>query len=257
MLIGALKSLLTVLAVGYIALCTYVYVQQRSMQYFPVPARGQLQTMAIPAEGVEVHASVANPQSQAAIVYFGGNAEDVSLSAQELAAYYPGHAVYALHYRGYGPSGGSPTETDLVADASTLLDLAIERHNAVSVVGRSLGSGVAVQSAVGRELAGLTLVTPFSSAVDVGQAAFWFLPVGLLMHDRFESTRHTKQLRAPVRVIIAGRDEVIPRWSSDALVDSFAGAQMPEVVILEGRGHNDVEQDSSYWRLLLGTTRLP
>lgn len=251
----ALFGLTGMLAIGYIALCTYLYLQQRAMLYLPVPTRGQLDTIQLPVVDVEIRASVANLGAERAIVYFGGNAEDVSQTAEELAAAYPERAIYALHYRGYGRSGGMPTETDLVADARTLLALVGDRHVRLSVVGRSLGSGVAVQAAIDREIERLTLVTPFADLVGVGQEAFWFLPVGLMMQDRFESTRYTAQLRAPVRVIIAERDEIIPRWSSDELVDSLSAQGQPEVVVIKGRGHNDVQLDPGYWTLLVATTQ--
>ena len=242
---------LLVLAAGYVALCTFFYVQQRTMLYFPVPAAGELNTVGVPAIGAEVRASVAHADAASAIVYFGGNAEDVSLSAEELAASYPDHAIYALHYRGYGPSRGQPTEADLVADASALLTQVAERHATVHVIGRSLGSGVAVQAVAGRDVAGLTLVTPFASIVGVGQSAYWFMPVSLLAKDRYESDRHVGQLRVPVRLLIAERDEVIPRWSSEALIAAFASEQAPEVFVIAGRGHNDVQRDAEYWSLLL------
>ena len=247
----ALIGFLAVLALGYAALCTWFYVQQRALLYFPVPARGQLPTMPVPSADAEVRSSVAHPDAADALVYFGGNAEDVSLSAEELATSYPDHAIYALHYRGYGPSRGQPTETDLVADASALLTQVAERHATVHVIGRSLGSGVAVQAVAGRDVASLTLVTPFASIVGVGQSAYWFMPVSLLAKDRFESDRHVGQLRVPVRLLIAERDEVIPRWSSEALIAAFASEQAPEVFVIAGRGHNDVQRDAEYWSLLL------
>ena len=246
-----LVVLVIVLAAGYVALCTIFYVQQRSLLYFPVAAQGELDTVPVPAKGAEVRASVAHPDAASAIVYFGGNAEDVSLSAEELATNFPDHAVYALHYRGYGRSTGQPTEEDLVADARALLALVAERHGEIHVIGRSLGSGVAVQAVGGRELAGLTLVTPFASIVGVGQAAYGFLPVSLLAKDRYESVRHVHRLRAPARLLIAERDGVIPRWSSDELVASFGPEQRLQVHVMPGRGHNDVQQDADYWSLLL------
>src|SRR5260370_41081884 len=79
-----------------------------------------------------------------ALIYFGGNAEDVSLNMPSLSAGFPDSAIYLLHYRGYGGSSGRPSEGALFADALTLFDQVHSKHPDVDVVGRSLGSGIAV-----------------------------------------------------------------------------------------------------------------
>ena len=120
----------------------------------------------------------------------------------------------------------------------------VPRYADVSVVGRSLGSGVAVQLASGRDVSRLALVTPFDSLVNVARAHFRWLPVGLLMLDRFDSAREAPAIAADVLVVIAEADEIIPRGRSDALVDAFRSR--PRVVVLEGARHNDIDLDSRY-----------
>lgn len=241
------------LVTGYMLICAYFYFQQRSMLYFPVPARGSLETIDVPTDLDGIRASVANPSAPHALVYFGGNAEDVSITAEELADRFPDAAIYALHYRGYGESSGSPSESALVADASALLSLVQQNHDSVRVVGRSLGSGVAIQASVGQPVAGMALVTPFASIREIGSRAFPFLPVSLLIKDAFDSADYTNRLACPVIVIIAEHDAVIPRWSTDDLVDSFQDPGQVQVSILHGRGHNDVQLDPQYWALVYGS----
>ena len=129
-------------------------------------------------------------------------------------------------------------------DAVALYDHVRATHSEVSVVGRSLGSGVAVQLASGRDVSRLALVTPFDSLVNVARTHFQWLPVGLLMLDRFDSAREAPAIAADVLVIIAEADEIIPRGRSDALIEAFRSR--PRVVVLEGARHNDIDLDSRY-----------
>jgi len=121
------------------------------------------------------------------------------------------------------------------------------RHAVVSVMGRSLGSGVAVQLASARPVERLVLVTAFDSLADVAAAHFPWLPVRVLMKDRYESARLAPDVSAPVLMVIAARDEIIPRARSDALASAFRGGQA-EVVVLPGVGHNTLDLSPQYLR---------
>src|SRR3979409_1404084 len=91
------------------------------------------------------------------------------LSSRDAGRMFPNMTVLAINYRGYGDSAGVPGETQMIADAYMLFDWMAERYNVdpakIAVVGRSLGSGVAVQVAVHRPVAALVLVTPYDSLV--------------------------------------------------------------------------------------------
>src|SRR5258705_5806470 len=95
-----------------------------------------------------------------------------------------GAGVFVLDYRGYGGSGGSPTEEGLYRDAEAAEAWLTARGVAPLVyVGESLGSGVAVELALRRPPAALILQSPLTSAVDVGEAAYPLLPVRLFLRD--------------------------------------------------------------------------
>jgi uncharacterized protein len=156
-----------------------------------------------------------------------------------------------MHYRGYGGSAGTPSEAALVADALMLFDRVHADHPRITVVGRSLGSGVAVQLAAARPVAQLVLVTPYASLLELGVAQFPFLPVRWLMRDRFESARHAPRVTAPTRLVVAEHDEVIPRRSSEALHQSFRDG-VATLRVLAGTGHNTVSLHPAYQRALKG-----
>ncbi|HEY0922199.1 alpha/beta fold hydrolase [Rheinheimera pacifica] len=133
---------------GYCLLCLLLYLLQRQLIYFPVPAQlpptdPLLQQQ---ADATVLVSRKARETSQA-LLYFGGNSEDVSVALPEFAAAFPNHAIYLMHYRGYGGSSGKPSEQAQVADALALFDQLQTKHSDITVLGRSLGSGIAVQLA--------------------------------------------------------------------------------------------------------------
>jgi pimeloyl-ACP methyl ester carboxylesterase len=238
--------LLLVPACFYAGLCLLMYLTQRAQIYYPVreSAAPGASPLRFAVKGAELKVWTVERPGRPAILYFGGNAEDVGASIGAFARRLAGHSLYFVNYRGYGGSTGEPSEQALVADAVALHDELRSRHAEVSVLGRSLGSGVAMQLATRREIKRLVLVTPFDSLVNVARAHFPWLPVGLLMRDRFESARQAPAIAAATLVVIAESDEIIPRASSDALVEGFDSR--PRVVVLDGAGHNDVDLDPRY-----------
>jgi hypothetical protein len=247
----ALAAIATI-ALAYVGVCAFVFAIQRSLIYYPQPSSlgDRDTTVTLPVAGARVVASVRARAGTKAVVYFGGNGEDVTSSIPGLAAAFPEHALYLLHYRGYGGSGGTPSEAALVGDALALFDLAQREHAAVEVVGRSLGSGVAMQVAGTRPAARLVLVTPYDSLVAIAASRFPYLPVGWLLLDRFESDRHAASVGAPTLLIAADRDEVIPRASTERLLARFK----PGVATLRvvAGDHNSVSEQPEYGPILGG-----
>lgn len=245
-----LISVFTAVLCVYVALCMALFLLQRSMLYFPQP-RMPVPGTALQSLQTEVTLSVtvAGIGREAALIYFGGNAEDVGHSVPELAAAFPRHAVHALHYRGYGGSGGKPSERALVQDALALFDRLRQQHAEIVLIGRSLGSGVAVQVASQRRVAQLLLVTPFDSIENVAARHYPMFPVRWLLRDRFRSSAHAVAITAPTLIVVAEQDRVIPPVHAEALQASFP----PGVARLEriaGADHNNVSRHPRYWQLL-------
>jgi pimeloyl-ACP methyl ester carboxylesterase len=240
-----------VVALGlYLAACAYLYFQQPHLLYFPQAARGRdAPVLALRAHGPRVLVSTRESAGPRAVLYFGGNAEDVSRSVPMLAQAFPGQALYLLHYRGYGGSEGRPTEAGLVADARELFDQVHARHAQVTVIGRSLGSGLAVHLASERPVARLVLVTPYDSIVGIASGQYPWFPVSLILRDRYESFRYAPRVTAPTRIIVADADEVIPRSSSEKLLSRFAPG-VARLSVLSGN-HSGVLADPRYLPLFL------
>ena len=237
--------------VVYLLLCAALFVFQRRLIYFPQPLSktGASSEMTLDTAAGAVRVTTREVEGPGAVVYFGGNAEDVCWSIGELEAAFPARALYLLHYRGYGGSAGGPSEDGLFADALQLFDKVRRRHSKIIVIGRSLGSGLAVRLASMRAVEGLVLVTPYSSLTDVAARTLWFVPVRLLLRDRYESWRYAPQVKAPVTIVVAEQDEVIPRESTERLRDAFPKERMRYVVV-PGAGHNAISGDPSYAALI-------
>jgi pimeloyl-ACP methyl ester carboxylesterase len=229
-----------------------LFAFQRSLIYFPRASPNQYgaTVMMLPVGTETVQISTLPNVGPDALIYFGGNGEDVSQDIPEFANAFPNDAIYLLHYPGYGGSSGSPSERAIVADALALFDRVHADHPSILVVGRSLGSGVAVRLASVRPVARLVLVTPFDSLGDVAAAQYPYLPVRWLLLDRFESWRYAPQVTAPTRIIVAGDDEIIPRASTDRLRTRFKPGVVTSWVVVPGVGHNSISDSPDYLALI-------
>jgi len=204
----------------YLGLCVWVYVTQRAQMYFPTPesAHSGAEALWIESDGERIKVwAVRRPRPQA-LLYFGGNAEDVAASIDYFAAAFPEHSLFLVNYRGYGGSSGRPSETAFYTEARNVYDRVASQSGEISVMGRSLGSGVAMHLATERPVARLVLVTAFDSMVKVAKSYFWWLPVGLLMRDRYDLAMRAHSVAAPVLVVTPGRTRsFLPgaprRWS--------------------------------------------
>jgi hypothetical protein len=245
-------SLAVIFFCAYAALCGYLYVKQRSLLYFPQPRfNAAVPVMHFQRGGADLLVSVRPHESEHAVLYFGGNAEDVSQALPSLAAAFPDAAIYALHYRGYGGSAGEPTEIDLVADGAALFDLVQVKHRSVTVIGRSLGSGVAIQVAASRPVSRLVLVTPYSSIAEVAALNFWYVPVNWLLKDRYDSWKFAPQISAPTTVIAAEHDDIIPMSGTRQLFNRFKPGTA-NFIVIDDAGHNDISEKSAYIPALRG-----
>ncbi len=243
----ALYILSVVLIVGYAGVCLAMYLLQRSLLYFPQPrtVTAAESTMRLPVDGAEIVVTVRLHEGPKAIVYFGGNGEDVSRSLASFAEAFPDHAIYLMHYRGYGGSTGAPTETANVADARALFEVVRESHPDIALVGRSLGSGVAVQVASRAVASRLVLITPYDSMVEIAAQTYPGLPVRWLMIDTYESGTFAPGITTPTTIIEAENDEVIPRASTEKLLRRFSPGIATRTRI-DGVGHNDIVASEAY-----------
>jgi pimeloyl-ACP methyl ester carboxylesterase len=236
----------------YAGFCVFFYASQRNAIYYPT-----LEVQEADAADIRLESDgetlkiwrLAHAGGTNAIIYFGGNAEDVSGNIPDFRNFFPGHNVYLVNYRGYGGSTGSPSEAGLYKDALAIFDEIRTRYTSISVIGRSLGSGVATYLAAVRDIDKLVLITPFDSIENVAKKALPVLPVSLLLKDKFDSVGRVADIAAPVLVVTAEYDEVIPSRHSVALAEAFPKSQVT-VEVISDAGHNTIEMSPRYAHVL-------
>ncbi len=185
-----------------------------------------------PGRGREAAVLVANGNA--------GNRESRVPLARALAA--EGFAVLLFDYRGYGGNEGSPSEPGLAADARAAADHLAERGFAADrtiYFGESLGAAVATGLAVERPPAALFLRSPFSSLADLGERHYPFLPVRLLLWDRYPVAEQVAGVDVPTTVVLGDADRVVPPEQSREV--AAASPNLVEEVVLPGADHNDAE----------------
>jgi len=182
------------------------------------------------------------------IIYFGGNAEEVSWMIDE-ADRIKGWSVALMNYRGYGSSDGKPGEKSLFSDALEIFDYFSNRKDVDStrivIIGRSIGTGVAVYLAHNRNVAGVILVSPYDSLSSVAQDIFPILPVRLILKHKFDSISIAPYIKAPSLVLIASDDKIIPPRHSKKLAEKWGGEI--EIKVIKGVDHNTISDKEEYW----------
>jgi pimeloyl-ACP methyl ester carboxylesterase len=168
----------------------------------------------------------------------GGNRASRIGLARELSE--RGLAVLLMDYRGYGGNPGSPSEEGLAADAlaaTDALDALGYPPERTIYFGESLGTGVVAALHTRRPPAAMVLRSPFPELADVGSHHYPFLPVRLLLRDRFSVIEHVSSSRVPVHVIYAEHDSVVPSALSERVADS--AASLVGRTVIRGADHND------------------
>jgi uncharacterized protein len=151
-----------------------------------------------------------------------------------------GFTVLLVDYRGYGGNPGEPSEDGLARDADAAARLLEEEGFGAErtvYLGESLGTGVAAALAARRPPAGLVLRSPFTDLAAVGAHHYPWLPVSLVLRDRFPVLEHVRGSQVPTVVIHGTTDEVVPSSLSAEVAEAVP--ELVEEKVLRGVGHND------------------
>ena len=151
-----------------------------------------------------------------------------------------GLAVLLMDYRGYGGNPGSPSEDGLARDvmaAAQALDALGYPAERTIYFGESLGTGVVTALQARRTPAGMVLRSPFTDLADVGAHHYPWLPVRLLLQDRFQVIETLSDSEVPVTVIYGDRDSIVPSKLSARVADE--APTLAERVVIRGADHND------------------
>lgn len=205
--------------------------------------------------GGMVRGYVYHPQGEEALrdlfIYFAGRGEDVRATAQALHWLPEGFGFAAVNYRGVADSEGHPSEIASVADAAQFASHLRKAFPLarLHVVGRSLGTGVAIQLVARQDFASLQLVTPYDSILEVAKRRFPLVPLSLLLRNRFNSLTHCKEVAAKTQVLLAERDDVVLPERSDKLIAAWPTPICVQTV--PGSDHHSIMRMESTWLHLI------
>lgn len=265
-MVRALGRVAMLVVLGYALYLALLWTQQRSMMFpgagVPAPAMPVLPDRAVAVdlqagfggfEAVFIEAAPAAP-AVATLVYFHGNAESVAHNLRPFARISDdGFHVLLLGYPGYAGNDGRPSRATLMQVARAGHDW-LQRHPAVDparilAMGRSVGSGPATELAAERRLAGLVLLSPFTSVADFARQ---FGAPGFMVRDRFDNLARLEAFTDPVLVFHGSHDEVIPYAHGQALAQASPQATLVTLAC----GHNDCPYfDAAFRRQLLDFAR--
>lgn len=172
------------------------------------------------------------------LIFFHGNGDGLGgaiAATRELAE--QGYGLLLPDYRGYGGNPGSPSETGLYRDGEAAMSWLAEqgiRSGEVVMVGNSLGSGVATELATRHAVAGLVLISGFTSLADVTAAHMRYFPTRLLLRDRYENAVKLARVAAPVLILHGTRDGLIAPDHGVRLAKAARGGVLE---LVPGAGH--------------------
>lgn len=183
------------------------------------------------------------------VIYFGGSGSsstDIIVPAQQLE----GWSVAILSYRGFGLSEGSPTQADVLADATLIYDTLSRRPDIdpdrIVAMGYSLGTAVAVHLSAERPVAATILVAPFDSLTLTGvRRPLLSLPLRPIMKHYFDSSARAPTIHAPLLCLIGLRDKDVPPELALKLLSLWGGDTEVEVYVRED--HDLLLHDNSSW----------
>ncbi|MEK7251026.1 MAG: alpha/beta hydrolase [Bacteroidota bacterium] len=247
--------------VMYIGIIGWFFVEEDSFVYHPRQGLRNADSLNIGIEAVKLMTPDSvqlvcwiiparrHDSSSVWFLYLHGNGGNIS-SRGYIAHYRTFQQMdintFAVGYRGYGLSGGSPSEQGLYTDGLAAFNYLVNERlvppHKIILFGYSLGAAVATELATIVDAGGLIVEGAFLSAPSVGQQQYPFLPVNWTMKNRFDSISKIQNVAEPKLFLHAVNDEVIPFEHGQRL---FEAAKEPKTLVETGGGHNTAHTEDS------------
>ena len=208
----------------YLLVVVFVFFYQRNLLYHPF--ENNYSTDKANFSYKEVFIPVSNGNSlkgwfhtkdlnnKKTLVFFHGNAGDLRNRIYKLNLIKDFDINFLIvAYRGFSGNNGKPTEIGLYEDARSTLNWLTKqkiKEDQIIIYGESLGTGVSIEVAQNKEFAGIILESPFTSMVDAGKFYYPYLPVSLLLKDKYETVKKLKNVNIPILVMHGKKDKIVP-----------------------------------------------
>jgi fermentation-respiration switch protein FrsA (DUF1100 family) len=258
---SVLKAAAFAVVIIYLLVMLFLYLLQTRLIFYPgkleadfkfKPDLNATELFLTTTDGVQINALFFEGSRKDVILYFHGNAGDLSgwqYVAEDFTSL--GYHFMIIDYRGYGKSEGVVSEKGLYADAMAAFDVLIKKNFApenIIIYGRSVGSGVAVDLAARKNCKGLILEAPFASLAKLADEKLPFLFPSLFIQYRFDNLEKINRVTCPVVFIHGSRDTLIPSSHTDTLFGKYRGKK--KKVILTLASHNDINDFEEYRQFL-------
>ncbi len=229
------KTILLSILILYILALSYLYIFQRDLLFVRDHSVKRNQGFYL---NKTTWIETREHNSSNALLYFGGNSEDNWIDINRLKEDFKNRDIFFMHYRGYNSSKGEPSESAIFSDALKLFDKVSKRYKNILVVGRSLGTGVAIYLASKREVNQLLLITPYDSIANIAKLRYPIFPIDLIMKDRFDSFIYAKDINLKPIIILSEKDTIVPHSSTKKLIKEFK--YKPTIITIKDTNHTNI-----------------
>jgi len=237
----------------YLAALGWTYFNQRALLYFPEKGMLEISEYDLPgmqdlriqsADGAKLQLWYKEPHpGMPMVLYLHGNSYHLGHHAGQFREIVElGYGLAAVAYHGFSMSEGEPSKKAILEDAEAAVKFLNDRgfsNKDILLIGESLGSGVAVETAVHHRFGGVFLITPYTSLANRAQEIYWYFPARYLLTDNFVSEDKIHLIDAPLFMVHGTSDSVIPHTHSQKI---FELAREPKKVLFyEGKGHTNLD----------------
>ena len=262
-LIKFFKIIGIIMGIIYLAICTLLYAKQDDLLFHPQPntlqevseilkATPDFDTLSfVMKDGNRTCGYISKDtikEKLPLVLYFGGNAEEVSHLA-DYKKYFSNSIMVMINYRSFGLSQGKISEKTMFSDALEVYDKLKNNPeidtNKIIVIGRSIGTGVATYLSSQRKTNATVLITPYENMIDVAFEKYPFVPISLLIKHRFESDKYAPTITSPMLALISSNDQVIPKHHAYKLKEAWKGKTEALEV---NEDHNSIMRNEEVWK---------
>ena len=218
-----LQFILTIFVIYFLVL-VFLYFYQRNLLYHPNENNYSGDKISVDIEKVKIQTAdniellgwyhEKNLKDYKTLVYFHGNAGSLENRIHKLNHFQDMNINFLIiAWRGFNGNKGKPSERGLYVDGKSAIDWLIKKgvdEKNLILYGESLGTGVATHLAQNKNYAGVILETPFTSMIDAAKNFYPYIPINLLLKDKFENFKKVKNINIPILVMHGEVDQIVP-----------------------------------------------
>ncbi len=208
----------------YFLVLVFLYFYQRNLLYHPNENNYSEDKISVDIENVRIKTSdniellgwyhEKNLKDFKTLIFFHGNAGSLENRIHKLNHFRDMNINFLIiAWRGFSGNNGNPSEQGLYEDGKSAIDWLIKKgvsEKNLILYGESLGTGVATHLAQNKNFAGVILETPFTSMIDAAKKFYPYIPVKLLLKDKFENYKKIKNINSPILVMHGEEDKIVP-----------------------------------------------